>query len=79
MAKKSPVKQGTRILCETLQLIYETSIDAVQAATNDKDAGEAGHVAEQALQDGLAWGCAWAKRAAARENRAPTQTRPSGR
>ena len=45
MAKKSPAKQGTKILCETL----------------------------------LAWGCAWAKRTAARDNQAATQTHASGR
>ena len=60
MARKSPAKQGTKILCETLQLIYETSVDAAATATNDREAGEAGEVADRALQDGIAWECAWA-------------------
>ncbi len=79
MAKKSPAKQGTKILCETLQLIYETSVDAAATATSDKEAGAAGDVADRALQDGIAWGCAWARRAAARDNQAATQTHASGR
>jgi hypothetical protein len=63
MPKPKTMKQGTKILCDSLRLLYDLNVEiAKDTKLSAKDRKQGSQDAERARQDAEGWGCTWAQR-----------------
>ena len=63
MPRARTQKQGTKMLCESLRLVFDLNREiAKDSANSAKDRKDAANDAERARADAEGWGCTWAQR-----------------